>query len=58
MIYNLIYYQIFLIVDKLEVLCYLELMWEYSEKVNDLFLHPENVGEIESPYGREAVNLK
>jgi len=33
-------------------------MWEYSEKVNDLFLHPENVGEIESPYGREAVNLK
>jgi NifU-like protein len=24
-------------------------MWEYSEKVRDLFLHPKNVGEIEHP---------
>ena len=24
-------------------------MWEYSEKVKDLFLHPKNVGEIEHP---------
>ncbi len=24
-------------------------MWEYSEKVKDLFLHPKNVGEIKSP---------
>lgn len=24
-------------------------MWEYTEKVKDLFLHPKNVGEIESP---------
>jgi NifU-like protein len=24
-------------------------MWEYTEKVKDLFLHPKNVGEIENP---------
>lgn len=24
-------------------------MWEYTEKVKDLFLHPKNVGEIEKP---------
>ena len=24
-------------------------MWEYSEKLKDLFLHPRNVGEIENP---------
>lgn len=24
-------------------------MWEYTEKVRDLFLHPKNVGEIENP---------
>jgi NifU-like protein len=24
-------------------------MWEYTEKVRDLFLHPKNVGEIEDP---------
>ncbi len=24
-------------------------MWEYSEKVKDLFLHPKNTGEIENP---------
>jgi NifU-like protein len=24
-------------------------MWEYSEKVKDLFLHPKNVGEIDHP---------
>jgi NifU-like protein len=24
-------------------------MWEYTEKVRDLFLHPKNVGEIERP---------
>ncbi len=24
-------------------------MWEYSEKVKDLFLHPKNVGEIDNP---------
>ena len=24
-------------------------MWEYSEKVKDLFLHPKNIGEIENP---------
>ncbi len=24
-------------------------MWEYSEKVKELFLHPRNVGEIENP---------
>ncbi len=24
-------------------------MWEYSEKVKELFLHPKNVGEIENP---------
>jgi len=24
-------------------------MWEYTEKVRDLFLHPQNVGEIENP---------
>ncbi len=24
-------------------------MWEYTEKVKDLFLHPRNVGEIENP---------
>ncbi len=24
-------------------------MWEYTDKVKDLFLHPENVGEIENP---------
>lgn len=49
LIVNLIYYQIILIIDKLRVLCYKELMWEYSEKVKDLFLHPKNVGEIEPP---------
>ncbi|HTR44694.1 MAG TPA: Fe-S cluster assembly protein NifU [Thermodesulfovibrionales bacterium] len=26
-------------------------MWEYTEKVKDLFLHPKNVGEIENPDG-------
>ncbi|MGD1076520.1 MAG: Fe-S cluster assembly protein NifU [Thermodesulfovibrionales bacterium] len=26
-------------------------MWEYTEKVKDFFLHPKNVGEIESPDG-------
>ncbi len=24
-------------------------MWEYTDKVRDLFLHPKNVGEVESP---------
>jgi len=24
-------------------------MWEYLEKVKDLFLHPKNVGVIENP---------
>ncbi|RJQ56818.1 MAG: Fe-S cluster assembly protein NifU, partial [Nitrospiraceae bacterium] len=24
-------------------------MWEYTEKVKDLFLHPKNVGEIKNP---------
>jgi NifU-like protein len=38
-----------LIVDKLNTLCYIELMWEYTEKVKELFLHPKNVGEIENP---------
>ncbi|MEW6002649.1 MAG: Fe-S cluster assembly protein NifU [Nitrospirota bacterium] len=26
-------------------------MWEYTEKVKELFLHPKNVGEIENPDG-------
>ncbi len=26
-------------------------MWEYTEKVRDLFLHPKNVGEIKDPEG-------
>ncbi|MEK6528636.1 MAG: iron-sulfur cluster assembly scaffold protein, partial [Nitrospirota bacterium] len=24
-------------------------MWEYTEKVRDLFLHPKNAGEIKNP---------
>ena len=28
------------------MLCYKEDMWEYTEKVRELFLHPKNVGEI------------
>ena len=24
-------------------------MWEYTDKVRDLFLHPKNVGEVENP---------
>ncbi len=24
-------------------------MWEYTEKVRDLFLHPKNIGEITDP---------
>ncbi len=24
-------------------------MWEYTEKVKDLFLHPKNAGEIKNP---------
>ena len=31
------------------MLCYIERMWEYSEKVKDLFLHPKNAGEIDHP---------
>jgi NifU-like protein len=30
-------------------------MWEYSEKVKDHFLHPRNVGEVESPDGTALV---
>ena len=28
------------------MLCYKENMWEYTEKVRELFLHPKNVGEV------------
>ena len=28
------------------MLCYKEDMWEYTEKVRELFLHPKNVGEV------------
>lgn len=32
------------------MLCYIKgVMWEYTEKVKELFLHPKNVGEIENP---------
>jgi len=31
------------------MLCYIEHMWEYTEKVKDLFLHPKNAGEIDHP---------
>ena len=48
-ILNLIYYQIVLIVDKLKGLWYIELMWEYTDIVKDLFLHPKNVGELDNP---------
>jgi NifU-like protein len=30
------------------MLCYKEVMWEYTEKVRELFLHPKNVGEIKN----------
>lgn len=46
---NSLIYHIPSILDKLSGLCYNHCMWEYTEKVRDLFLHPKNVGEIENP---------
>lgn len=46
---NSLIYHILSILDNLNGLCYINCMWEYTEKVRDLFLHPKNVGEIENP---------